>query len=173
MRIEAEVIKYGDDISTDLIYPGRYTYLLLTEEQMAEHALEDLDPEFSGRDASNCVIVAGRNWGCGSAREQAVKCIRQKGIKAVIAKSISRIYYRNSINEGLLPFVCPGAVDSVESGDKIEIDVEHGVIQTPGGSFSFPKFPAFVLGILRSGGLIAQVRNELSAGQPDMVKQGG
>ena len=173
MRIEAEVIKYDDDISTDLIYPGRYTYLLLTEEQMAEHALEDLDPEFSGRDASNCVIVAGTNWGCGSAREQAVKCIRQKGIKAVIAKSISRIYYRNSINEGLLPIVCPAAVDSVESGYKIYIDVENGVIQTPGGSFSFPKFPAFVLGILRSGGLIAQVRNELSAGQPDMVKQGG
>ena len=136
MRIEAEVIKYGDDISTDLIYPGRYTYLLLTEEQMAEHALEDLDPEFSGRDASNCVIVAGTNWGCGSAREQAVKCIRQKGIKAVIAKSISRIYYRNSINEGLLPIVCPAAVDSVESGDKIEIDVENG-----GGQFQLPQIP--------------------------------
>lgn len=169
MLMEVNVIKYGDDISTDLIYPGRYTYLLLSEEQMAEHALEDLDPSFGGRDVSSCVIVAGTNWGCGSAREQAVKCIRQKGIKAVIAKSISRIYYRNSINEGLLPIVCPEAVDAVENGDRMSIDIENAVIRTAKGEFSFPKFPDFVLGILESGGLIAQVRNEIA----ENTKQGG
>ena len=166
--IEASVVKYGDDISTDLIYPGRYTYLLLTEEEMAAHALEDLDPDFGGKDASDCVIVAGTNWGCGSAREQAVKCIRQKGVKAVIAKSIARIYYRNSINEGLLPIVCPEAVDAVENGDRIGIDMDKGIIHTPKGDFKFPKFPEFVLGILESGGIIAQVRNEIAA-----QKQGG
>ena len=105
MRIEAEVIKYGDDISTDLIYPGRYTYLLLTEEQMAEHALEDLDPEFSGRNASNCVIVAGTNWGCGSAREQAASCQKVLGGFANICYEFATKRYRsNCINWGMLPF---------------------------------------------------------------------
>ena len=162
--IEATVIKYGDDISTDLIFPGRYTYLLLSEEEMAGHALEDLDPGFGERDVSDCVIVAGTNWGCGSAREQAVKCIRQKGIKAVIAKSIARIYYRNSINEGLLPIVCPEAVDAVENGDRLSIDMEQGLIRTAKGEFSFPKFPEFVRGILENGGIIAQVKKEIAEG---------
>ena len=160
--IEATVIKYGDDVSTDLIFPGRYTYLLLSEEEMAGHALEDLDPEFGKRDVSGCVIVAGTNWGCGSAREQAVKCIRKKGIRAVIAKSISRIYYRNSINEGLLPIVCPEAVDAVENGDRLAIDMEKSVIITDKGEFPFPRFPEFVLGILESGGIIAQVKKEIA-----------
>lgn len=168
--IEATVIKYGDDISTDLIFPGRYTYLLMSEEEMGAHALEDLDPDFSARDASGCVIVAGTNWGCGSAREQAVKCIRAKGVRAVIAKSISRIYYRNSINEGLLPIVCPEAVDAVENGDSLAIDMENGVIRTSRGDFSFPKFPQFVLGILEGGGIIAHVKNEIAA---EKAKQGG
>lgn len=163
MTVEANVIKYGDDISTDLIYPGRYTYLLMSEEEMAEHSLEDLDPDFGKRDMSGYVIVAGKNWGCGSAREQAVKCIRQKGIRAVIAKSISRIYYRNSINEGVLPIVCPKAVESIENGDTITIDIDEGIIRSTKGDFSFPKFPEFVRGILDSGGLIAQVKKEAAA----------
>ncbi|MCD8361835.1 MAG: 3-isopropylmalate dehydratase small subunit [Lachnospiraceae bacterium] len=162
MTFQSKVIKYGDEVSTDLIFPGKYTYMMLTEEQMAEHALETLDPEFGSRDVAGDVIVAGWNWGCGSAREQAVKCIRKKGIKAVIAKSISRIYYRNSINEGLLPIVCPEAVDQMENGDSVEVDVLAGIIHTKNGDFSFPKFPEFVLGILNSGGLIAQVKNEIA-----------
>jgi len=161
MRFEAKAVRYGDDVSTDLIFPGRYTYLLLSEDEMAVHALEDLDPDFGARDVDGCVIVAGDNWGCGSAREQAVKCIRRKGIRAVIARSIARIYYRNSINEGLLPIVCPAAADAIAEGDVIEIDVEAGRIFTEKGEFAFPPFPDFVLGILESGGLIPQVRKEL------------
>lgn len=163
--IEAKVVKYGDDISTDLIYPGRYTYLLMSEEEMAEHALEDLDTEFGKRDVSGYVIVAGKNWGCGSAREQAVKCVRAKEIRAVIAESIARIYYRNSINEGLIPIVCPEAVRAVENGDTVTIDMDAGIIQTAKGDFSFPKFPEFVRGILDSGGLIAQVKKEVQMKQ--------
>lgn len=162
MTFCAEAVKYGDNISTDLIFPGRYTYQLLSEEEMAVHALEDLDPGFGAKDAGNTVIVAGVNWGCGSAREQAVKCIRKKGVKAVIAKSIARIYYRNCINEGLLPIVCPEAVDAIENGDRIEVDIEAGKIHTARGDFRFPAFPEFVLGILDSGGLIAQVKKELA-----------
>lgn len=169
MIIEARAIKYGDDVSTDLIFPGRYTYLLLSEDEMAQHALEDLDPDFGAKDVSGCVIVAGSNWGCGSAREQAVKCVRAKGVKAVIAKSIARIYYRNSINEGLLPIVCPEAADAVKSGERIQIDVLKSEIITPSGRFGFPRFPEFVLGILENGGLIAQVRKELE----NKDRQGG
>lgn len=165
--MEVKVIKYGDDISTDLIYPGRYTYLLLSEEEMAGHALEDLDADFGKRDVSGYVIVAGKNWGCGSAREQAVKCIRAKGIKAVIAESIARIYYRNSINEGLIPIVCPEAVKAMENGDSIMIDVDAGIIKTPKGEFTFPRFPEFVRGIIDSGGLIAQVKKEVQTKQKE------
>ena len=162
MTFTGSTIKYGDDISTDLIYPGRYTYLLLNGEQMAEHALEDLDPEFHARDVSGCFIVAGKNWGCGSAREQAVKCLKEKGVKAVIAKSISRIYYRNCINEGLLPIVCPEAAEALGSDETVTIDAVEGTIVGENGSYRFPKFPEFVLGILNSGGLIEQVKNEIN-----------
>lgn len=166
MLIQGKAIVYGDDVSTDLIYPGRYTYALLSPEQIAGHALEDLDPEFAGRDVRGDIIVAGKNWGCGSAREQAVKCLKQKGIGAIVAKSISRIYYRNCINEGLLPIVCPEAASSVENGEAISIDLDKSRITTAKGVYSFPEFPAYVRDILDCGGLIASVKREL-AGKND------
>ncbi|MCD8223768.1 MAG: 3-isopropylmalate dehydratase small subunit [Clostridiales bacterium] len=161
MGVSGNAIVYGDNISTDLIYPGRYTYILLTKEQMAEHALEDLDPGFKDKDAHGCILVAGINFGCGSAREQAVKCLKEKGIRAIIAKSISRIYYRNCINEGLLPITCPEAVDEIRDGDKIEIDVDNGLVMVRNQKFCFPQYPAYVRNILDCGGLIASVRQEL------------
>lgn len=168
MIITGTAVKYGDDISTDLIYPGRYTYLMLTEEQMAEHALEDLDPEFHKEDMAGKILVAGENFGCGSAREQAVKCIKQKGVAAVVVKSVARIYYRNCINEGLMPIVCPEAVEAVSSGDELTIDMENGVITAAGKTFAFPKFPPFVMDILRCGGLIASVKQEVSKARGEM-----
>ena len=168
MIIKGNIVKYGDDISTDLIYPGRYTYLMLTEEQMAEHALEDLDPDFHKEDMTGKILAAGENFGCGSAREQAVKCIKQKGIAAVVVKSVARIYYRNCINEGLMPIVCPQAVDTVSSGDELTIDVENGVITTDGKEFTFPKFPPFVMDILRCGGLIPSVKQEVKKAKGEM-----
>lgn len=160
MRIIGIGLKYGDDVSTDLIFPGRYTYLPFSEEQMAEHALEDLDPEFAGRNVRGGVIVAGVNWGCGSAREQAVKCIKAKGIRAVVAKSIARIYYRNCINEGLLPIVCPEAAEHIRDGDTVKIDMERGEITVGEELFHFPEFPPFVMDILRCGGLIESIKRE-------------
>lgn len=168
MTVTGRTVKYGDDISTDLLYPGRYTYLMLTEEQMAEHALEDLDPEFSRRDVAGMILVAGENFGCGSAREQAVKCVRQKGIAAIVVKGVARIYYRNCINEGLMPIVCPEAVDAVTSGDEMTIDVENGVIKVGKQEFTFAKFPPFVMDILRNGGLIPSIQQEVKQMKGEM-----
>ncbi len=161
MMFTGKVAKYGDDISTDLLFPGRYTYRLLSEEQMAEFALEDLDPEFSKRDTTGEILVAGENFGCGSAREQAVKCVKQKGIAAIVVKSVARIYYRNCINEGLMPIVCPEAVDAVSTGDEMTVDVENGTITAAGKEFTFAKFPPFVMDILRNGGLIPGIKMEV------------
>lgn len=168
MIVTGRTIKYGDDISTDLLYPGRYTYLMLTEEQMAEHALEDLDPEFSQRDVAGMILVAGENFGCGSAREQAVKCVKKKGIAAIVVKGVARIYYRNCINEGLMPIVCPEAVDAVASGDEMTIDVENGVIKVGEQEFTFAKFPPFVMDILRNGGLIPSIKQEVKQMKGEM-----
>lgn len=168
MIVTGKTVKYGDDISTDLLYPGRYTYQMLTEAQMAEHALEDLDPEFARRDVTGMILVAGENFGCGSAREQAVKCVKQKGIAAIVVKGVARIYYRNCINEGLMPIVCPDAVDAVSSGDEMTIDVEKGVIKVGEKEFSFAKFPPFVMDILRNGGLIPSIKQEVKQMKGEM-----
>ena len=161
MVISGTAITYGDDISTDHIYPGRYTYLLLSEEEMASHAMEDLDQSFSGRDVAGGILVAGTNFGCGSAREQAVKCLKLKGINAIVAKSIARIFFRNCINEGLLPIVCPEAVAAIQDGDHVDIDLNKGVIKAGSGCFAFPGLPPFVMGIIECGGLIPSVRMEI------------
>ena len=162
MVIRGTAIKYGDDVSTDLIYPGRYTYILMSEEEMGGHALEDLDPSFGARDVSGSIIVAGNNWGCGSAREQAVKCLKAKGVQIIIAKSLARIYYRNCINEGMLPIACPEAAAAIQDGDNITVDIENSVITVKGKAFPFPKFPEFVLSIFACGGLIASVKREIA-----------
>jgi len=96
---------YGDDVDTDVIFPGKYTYTIRDEAEMAQHALEDLDPAFARTVQAGDVIVAGRNWGCGSSREQAVTCLRAAGIRVIIARSFARIYFRNAVNNGLLPVI--------------------------------------------------------------------
>lgn len=165
MFISGKTIKYGDDISTDQIYPGRYTYQRLSEGEMASHALEGLDQDFAKRNVVGGILVAGRNLGCGSAREQAVQCLKIKGLAAIVAKSISRIYYRNCINEGLLPIVCPEAVDAVQNGEWISIDLDQGLIKAQNGSFHFPLFPPFVRDIIECGGLIPGIRREIAEKQ--------
>ena len=165
MKITGKAIKYGDSISTDLIYPGKYTYQLLNEDQMAAHALEDLDSEFSKKDVNGMILVAGENWGCGSAREQAVKCLKYKGIRAIIAKSISRIYFRNCINEGLAPIICPEAADYIEDGQEITIEMCNGTITAGEKIFTFPALPEFVDGILNEGGLIPHIKTEIATGK--------
>ncbi len=159
--MKGKVWKYGDNVNTDVIFPGKYTYTLMPPEEMARHALEDLDPEFASKVRPGDVIVAGRNFGCGSSREQAAACLKAAGIQAVIARSFARIYFRNAINLGLPVIQCPEAVEALEKGDEIEVDLQAGEIRSDKGNFRFPPFPESVIGILQAGGLIAFTRQKL------------
>ena len=154
--------KYGDDVNTDVIFPGKYTFTVSEPKEMPQYALEDLDPKFASHVKPGDIIVAGKNWGCGSSREQAVTCLKEGRLGAIVAKSFARIYYRNCLNAALPALICPEAVDVVSSGDIIEIDIAKGTIQTPQGSFTFPPFPDVVREIIQSGGLIQYTRNQLS-----------
>lgn len=162
MAIKGKVWKYGDDVNTDVIFPGKYTYTIKERADMAKVACEDLDPEFNKNAQPGEIIVGGKNWGCGSSREQAVTCLKERGIAAIIAKSFARIYYRNCLNEGLPIIVCPDAVDAINAGEDAEIDFDAGTITTARGEkFSFPPYPEFVQGLIRDGGLIPHVKKEL------------
>ncbi len=153
------VWKYGDGVNTDVIFPGKYTYTIDQDpRELARHALEDLDPSFASGARAGDVIVAGRNWGNGSSREQAVTCLNAAGIHAVIASSFARIYYRNAINSGLLVIVCPELVAQVETGDEIEIDMAGARIEFAGGQVSFSPLPGQVMAIVRAGGIIPWLR---------------
>ncbi len=158
-RIKGKIWKYGDDVNTDVIFPGKYTYTVTDFDEMAKYALEDLDPSFAANVQPGDVIVAGSNFGCGSSREQAAFCLKSAGVGAVIAKSFARIYFRNCINAGLPAIVLPDVVDAVENGEEISIDLEKGVIITASrNEFAFPPLPEEVRGILESGGLVEWVK---------------
>lgn len=162
MMVKGRVWKYGDDVNTDVIFPGKYTYTIKDRADMAPHALEDLDPDFNKNAKPGEVIVGGKNFGCGSSREQAVLCVKERGIAAIIAKSFARIYYRNCLNEGLAIIVCPGAVDAIENGEQVEIDFDKGEITTAKGAvFLIPPYPDFVKGLIEDGGLIPHVKRNL------------
>ncbi|KPJ65425.1 3-isopropylmalate dehydratase [candidate division WOR-1 bacterium DG_54_3] len=158
---KGRVWKYGDNINTDVIFPGKYTYSILEPEEMARHALEDLDPDFAKKVKPGDIIVAGKNFGCGSSREQAATCLKYAGIQAVVAKSFARIFFRNAINQGLPVLQSEEAVDNIENGEEITIDFTKGEIKGKKGIFKFPSFPESVLGILEAGGLIAYTKKKL------------
>ncbi len=160
---KGRVWKYGDNVNTDVIFPGKYTYSILEPEEMARHALEDLDPGFAKKVKPGDVIVAGRNFGCGSSREQAATCLKYAGVQAVVAKSFARIFFRNAINQGLPVLQSEDAVDSIEDGEEIEIDFIEGKIKIARGDFTFPPFPESVMGILEAGGLIPYTKKKLEA----------
>ena len=161
MTIVGRVWKYGDDVNTDVIFPGKYTYTVQEPVEMGKHALEDLDPEFAAGVQPGDVIIAGKNFGCGSSREQAVTCLVAKGVGAIVARSFARIYYRNCINNALPAITSPEAVARLTSGDEIEIDLAAGVIHSPKGDLAFPPLPEAVLGIFEAGGLIPYTRRRL------------
>ncbi len=154
MKIDGRAWKYGDNVNTDVIFPGKYTYTITAPEEMAQRALEDLDPAFAQQVQVGDVIVAGRNWGCGSSREQAAACLVAAGVGAVIAVSFARIFYRNAINNGLPAIVCPPAVEAIEAGYAVEVDLEAHEIHCPAGTFAFAPFSPSVLAILSAGGLV-------------------
>lgn len=156
------VWKYGDDVNTDVIFPGKYTYTLRSVEEIKSHALEDLDPDFAREVRPGDVIFAGRNFGCGSSREQAVTCLVASGVAAVVAVSFARIFYRNCINNGLPAVVCPEAVSAVAAGESAEVLVEESLIRSGAASYRFPPFSEGVQRILDVGGLIPFVRARLA-----------
>lgn len=161
MATTGKVWKYGDDVSTDVIFPGKYTYTVTDPAEMGMHALEDLDPSFRSLVQPGDVIVGGRNFGCGSSREQAVTCLVAKQVGAVVARSFGRIFYRNCINNALPAITCPEAVDALESGDVVELDLTAGEIRSGNRVFGFPRLPEGVMGIFEAGGLIPYVRQKL------------
>lgn len=151
--MEGKVWKFGDDIDTDIILPGRYL-IYTDEERLRQHCMEGLDSEFPNKVEKGDFIVAGKNFGCGSSREHAPIAIKGCGIQAVIAESFARIFYRNSTNVGLTLIEAPGISQYVKEGDKIEINMDNGVIIAEENKIEFKKLPPFMLGILEEGGLI-------------------
>ena len=154
--------KYGDNINTDVLFPGKYTYTAQGRAEIASHALEDLDPTFVANVRPGDVIVGGRNFGCGSSREQAASCLVYNGVGAVIAESFGRIFYRNAINFGLLVITCPEAAQAIQAGEEVTVDFAQHRIITPSGEFTFPPFSASVGQILQAGGLVEYVKAKLS-----------
>ena len=160
--IEGRAWKFADHINTDLIIPGRYLDDY-SPENLAAHVMEDADPRFAKQVRKGDVIVAGRNFGCGSSREQAPLALKYAGVGAVVAGSFARIFFRNAINVGLAVIVCPEAHQAIRAGDVIRIDLHQGSIEVveSGQRMSFDPMPDFLMSILRSGGLVPFTRERL------------
>ncbi|MBE6844270.1 MAG: 3-isopropylmalate dehydratase small subunit [Ruminococcus sp.] len=160
MKFEGKVIKYGDNVDTDVIIPARYLNTS-DKKELAAHCMEDLDADFTKKVQAGDIMVAGFNFGCGSSREHAPIAIKESGISLVIAKSFARIFYRNSINIGLAILECPEAVDAIEDGHTVEADLDKGVItdKTTGKEFKTEPFPEFIQNIITNGGLVESIKN--------------
>ena len=158
--IQGRVFKFGDNINSDVIIPGRYL-IYIDRENLGRHAFEMLGGDFPEKLRSFDILVAGRNFGCGSAREQAATAIQGLGIKAVVACSFARTFYRNAINDGLPIVECPELYAAVQEGDKIGIDLGAGKIRHSGKDYPFPKMPDSVRKILELGGLAAYLKSRL------------
>ena len=159
MKFTGNVIKYGDNVDTDVIIPARYLNTI-DKKELASHCMEDIDKEFVHKVEDGDIMVAGYNFGCGSSREHAPIAIKASGISLVIARSFARIFYRNAINIGLAIVECPEAVDGIADGDKVEADLDNGVIynRTTGKSFKTQPFPAFIQEIIQNGGLVSSIQ---------------
>ena len=153
-------IKLGDNINTDVIFPGAYMNISDPFE-MAKHALEGISEDFPSRIEEGSIVVGGVNFGCGSSREGAVTSLKYAGVAAIIVKSFSRIYYRNVINQGLPPLECPEAVDYIEDGNNVCIDFSEGKISIGSKSFGFVPLPLFVQEILKEGGLLNYTKRKV------------
>ena len=157
------VIAFGDDVNTDVIIPGRYL-ISIDPAELAEHAFEPLGPETQRRLRGSDIVVAGRNFGCGSAREQAATCLIGAGIKAVVARSFSRVFFRNAINTGLVAVECPAAVEMAEDGGAMRVDYDAGRVEVGGETFPFAPYPKGLRDILEDGGLIPHLMRQNANG---------
>lgn len=159
MEICGKVFKYGDNVDTDVIIPARYLNTADANE-LAKHCMEDIDATFVSKVAPGDIMVAGRNFGCGSSREHAPLAIKASGISCVIASTFARIFYRNAINIGLPIMECPEAVDSIDAGDQLSVDLSSGTITdiTSNKTFRAEPFPPFMQDLIAAGGLAAYMR---------------
>ena len=161
-KIKAPAIAFGNNIDTDVILPGKYL-ILVDPNELGKHALESLDTEFVVKAKDGVILVGGKNFGCGSSREQAPLALKYSGVKCVIAESFARIFFRNSINIGLPVIECKGISTAVKTGDLLAVDFEAGKIENTsnGKKFQVDKLPPFILEILGDGGLIENLRRKM------------
>jgi 3-isopropylmalate/(R)-2-methylmalate dehydratase small subunit len=162
MKVSGNAIKFGDNVDTDVILPGKYL-VLIDPIELAKHAMEGLDPAFPEKAKKGVIVVGGKNFGCGSSREQAPLALKYSGVKCVLADSFARIFFRNAINIGLPAIECKGISAAVDNGDELTVDFEAGTIQnvTKSKNFQVAKLPPFILEILADGGLIEYLRREM------------
>jgi 3-isopropylmalate/(R)-2-methylmalate dehydratase small subunit len=166
MQYRGRVWKFGDDIDTDVIIPARYL-LTADAEELAQYVMEDIDPSFAGKVEPGDIIVAGKNFGCGSSREHAPIAIQGAGVSCIVAKSYARIFYRNAINIGMPIIECPEAVDEAQNGDILEVDTTEGVVLNvrTGKSYDATQHSPYVQEIIKAGGLMAAVGERVRAKQ--------
>ncbi|MCI9482891.1 MAG: 3-isopropylmalate dehydratase small subunit [Clostridiaceae bacterium] len=159
MVVKGRVFKYGDNVDTDVIIPARYLNIADVKE-LSSHAMEDIDTEFVKKVQPGDIVVATRNFGCGSSREHAPLVLRENQVSCVIATSFARIFYRNAINIGLPILECEEAANAIQAGDTVSIDFDTGVItnETKGETYQAAAFPPFIQSIVKAGGLLKSLR---------------
>ncbi|KON33956.1 MAG: 3-isopropylmalate dehydratase [miscellaneous Crenarchaeota group-6 archaeon AD8-1] len=163
MKISGKAIKFGKDIDTDVILPGKYL-VLVDPKELAKHAMEGIDPDFPKKAEKGIIIVSGKNFGCGSSREQAPLALKYAGVKCVIAESFARIFFRNSINIGLPVIECEGISNLVNNDDDLTVDLLNGIVQNNSNNqiINGIKLPQFIIEILDDGGLIENLRRRIN-----------
>lgn len=162
MLVSGKAVKFGDNVDTDVIIPGKYL-VLIDPKELAQHAMEGLDSAFTKKVKDGVILVAGKNFGCGSSREQAPLALKYAGVKCVIADFFARIFYRNAINIGLPVVECKGISRKVEAGDMLSVDLKTGTVknESKGITLSATQLPPFILEILSDGGLIENMRKRM------------
>ena len=162
MKISGKAIKFGKDIDTDVILPGKYL-VLVDPKELAKHAMEGIDPDFPKKAERGIIIVSGKNFGCGSSREQAPLALKYAGVKCVLAESFARIFFRNSINIGLPLIECEGISNLVNNDDDLTVDLLNGIVQNNSNNqiIKAIKLPQFIIEILNDGGLIENLRRRI------------
>ena len=159
MNAKGRVFKYGDNVDTDVIIPARYLNIADSKE-LATHAMEDIDTEFVKKMQPGDIVVATRNFGCGSSREHAPLVLKENGVSCVIASSFARIFYRNAINIGLPILECEAAANGIDDGDTVSVNFDTGVItnETKGETYQAAAFPPFIQSIIQAGGLLKSLK---------------
>lgn len=169
MKAKGKVFRYNNNVDTDVIIPARYLNTSDPKE-LAAHCMEDIDPDFVKNVKPGDIIVADRNFGCGSSREHAPIAIKASGVSCVIATTFARIFYRNAINIGLPILECEQAVKGIEAGDEVEVDFDTGIIRnlTRGTTFKARPFPEFMKKIMAADGLVNYIRSKNAAGDDSL-----